>query len=515
MPSTLRRKLIYAAAAAACVALLTAMGGIARADVITGYEQQSTQLLVGAGGFNNVLASCSTGNKVLSGGFSLETPDDVKVFSSYPDDGSSNASDRSWDAFVQNAGTAGRQVTTTVICVSPTIAGYEQQSNQLVVGAGAFNNVPASCSPGNKVVGGGFSIETPVDVKVFSSEPNDGNGNSSDSAWNTFVQNAGTAARQVTTTAICVSPTIEGYEQRSNRLLVGAGASNNVPASCSPGGKVLGGGFSLETPVDVKLFSSEPSDGNGNTSDSAWNTLVENAGTADRQVTTTAICVSPTIAEAPPPPPPPPPKPKTLADLPVPDLGVEANIEPVAGTVLIGIPTAAASVGGAARASQKGIKFVPLKEAQQVPIGSFLDTRKGTVRLQNATAAANKTQQGTFTRGLFQVLQSRKKRAKGLTDLVLKGANFNSCKPKRGKRAQAALSRKALRRLSGNARGRYRTRGRYGAATVRGTKWTVTDRCDGTLTKVTRGKVAVRDFRRKKTILVKAGKSYLARAPAD
>jgi hypothetical protein len=37
-------------------------------------------------------------------------------------------------------------------------------------------------------------------------------------------------------------------------------------------------------------------------------------------------------------------------------------------------------------------------------------------------------------------------------------------------------------------------------------------RCDGTLTKVTSGRVAVRDFKRKKTVTVKAGKSYLARA---
>ena len=48
---------------------------------------------------------------------------------------------------------------------------------------------------------------------------------------------------------------------------------------------------------------------------------------------------------------------------------------------------------------------------------------------------------------------------------------------------------------------------------MRGTKWTITDRCDGTLTQVARGKVAVRDFRRKKTIVVKAGKKYLAKAP--
>jgi hypothetical protein len=47
---------------------------------------------------------------------------------------------------------------------------------------------------------------------------------------------------------------------------------------------------------------------------------------------------------------------------------------------------------------------------------------------------------------------------------------------------------------------------------VRGTVYDVIDRCDGTLTKVKRGKVAVRDSRRRKTILVRAGKSYLARA---
>jgi hypothetical protein len=47
---------------------------------------------------------------------------------------------------------------------------------------------------------------------------------------------------------------------------------------------------------------------------------------------------------------------------------------------------------------------------------------------------------------------------------------------------------------------------------VRGTIWEVIDRCDGTLTKVRRGKVAVRDFRLRRTVLVRAGKSYLAGA---
>ena len=48
---------------------------------------------------------------------------------------------------------------------------------------------------------------------------------------------------------------------------------------------------------------------------------------------------------------------------------------------------------------------------------------------------------------------------------------------------------------------------------MRGTIWETVDRCDGTLTKVKRGVVVVRDFRKRRSITVRAGKSYLARAP--
>jgi ferric-dicitrate binding protein FerR (iron transport regulator) len=69
-----------------------------------------------------------------------------------------------------------------------------------------------------------------------------------------------------------------------------------------------------------------------------------------------------------------------------------------------------------------------------------------------------------------------------------------------------------LGKLWGNGKGKFRTTGKYSSATVRGTIWLTQDECDGTLTKVTRGTVSVRDFKRKKTVTVKAGHSYLARA---
>jgi hypothetical protein len=206
----------------------------------------------------------------------------------------------------------------------------------------------------------------------------------------------------------------------------------------------------------------------------------------------------------------------TLEDLAPPQQGISVNAQQVSGTVLVGIPAGAAASGrrsASGRASQKGINFVPLSEARQVPVGSFFDTRKGTVRLQSARDLKGTRQTGTFLDSIFQVRQSRKRSTRGLTDLILKGSSFSRCRTGGGKGASAALSRAQIRRLRANASGRFRTRGRNSSATVRGTIWDTIDRCDGTLTRVRRGRVVVRDFRRKKNIVVKAGKSYLARAP--
>jgi Tol biopolymer transport system component len=199
------------------------------------------------------------------------------------------------------------------------------------------------------------------------------------------------------------------------------------------------------------------------------------------------------------------PAPKTLADLPPPAVGKTANLDPT-GRVLLGVRRG----GRGASAAQKGVRFVALKEARQVPVGSFVNTRRGRIRLQTATKTAGKRQAGTFFGGLFQVLQSRRGKTKGLTSLKLTGSSFRRCTAGASGRARAAAS--IVRRLRARARGRFRTRGRHSAATVRGTTFTVEDHCDGTLTRVTSGVVPVRDFRRRRTITLRAGQSYFARA---
>jgi hypothetical protein len=102
---------------------------------------------------------------------------------------------------------------------------------------------------------------------------------------------------------------------------------------------------------------------------------------------------------------------------------------------------------------------------------------------------------------------------------LVEGASFAgaptyaSCQTHSGKAAVAALSKKTLQLLKGSDNhGKFRTKGRYAAATVRGTVWSIADRCDGTLTHVTRGTVVVSDLVRHKSITVRAGHSYLALA---
>jgi dipeptidyl aminopeptidase/acylaminoacyl peptidase len=181
------------------------------------------------------------------------------------------------------------------------------------------------------------------------------------------------------------------------------------------------------------------------------------------------------------------------APLPAPKLGETVNVSVVSGTVLV--------------KTRGSSKFSTLAQARQIKVGAQLDTSRGVVRLASA-AGKGKTQSGDFGRGVFTVAQA--KAAKGLTDLKLKGGKFSSCKGA-GKKASAA-KKKTIRSLFSKAKGKFRTKGRYSAASVRGTTWLVADRCDGTLTSVTSGVVSVFDFKRRKTVKVKAGKSYLARA---
>jgi hypothetical protein len=204
------------------------------------------------------------------------------------------------------------------------------------------------------------------------------------------------------------------------------------------------------------------------------------------------VPVPPAPTPAPPPPDLTPGSALSGAVAPPPVLGESVNLNERSGEVTVKVPGSD--------------DFVGLSKLTSVPVGSLVDTREGSVTLRTGLPGGQ-TQSAIFHGGLFQVRQS--KDAKGLTEVKLRGAG-----PSCGSARAASVDkrkRKKRRALWGHDNGgAFRTRGGNSVATVRGTAWYTEDRCDGTLTRVSQGSVSVRDLVNHRTVIVRAGHSYLA-----
>ena len=190
---------------------------------------------------------------------------------------------------------------------------------------------------------------------------------------------------------------------------------------------------------------------------------------------------------SPPPPSPPPSHPP----------GGSTNTQPTAAPEQGSVVNAVRDTGTVRVAVAPGAGFVPLASLDgQVPVGSTLDTRHGTVHLFAAANASGQLQDGFFHGGLFVVNQGKKA---PLTTLTLTGGVKSACGLRK-------------RMLIGASGGQFRARGRDSATTARKpARWRVTDTCAGTLTVVQHGTVEVRDLTKHHTVKVTKGHSYLAR----
>jgi Domain of unknown function DUF11 len=172
----------------------------------------------------------------------------------------------------------------------------------------------------------------------------------------------------------------------------------------------------------------------------------------------------------------------------------------------------------------------------EIPNGTLVDSRNGRFELTVA-APGDTTSSTVFSEGIAAIDQRAASTLRtpaqaaqpGVTELRLAGGDFGKpCttalakakakakkKPKRRTFGVAqAKPVKPVRRLWGNGSGKFRTRGRYSTATVRGTVWLTEDYCNGTLVRVREGAVTVRDLVKNRTVVVTAGTSYFAEAPA-
>jgi hypothetical protein len=156
-----------------------------------------------------------------------------------------------------------------------------------------------------------------------------------------------------------------------------------------------------------------------------------------------------------------------------PELGRTAVVQRVKGTVLV---------------RERGERrYQRLAGVRVIPLRSTVDATRGQVRVTTAASRSGRTQSGVFSQGAFTITQTRGRAP--VTELRLAGRL--RC-PARG-RPLAGPAQRRVRRLRGNARGRFRTRGRHSSATIRGTVWTTADRCDGTQTTSEQGEVVISD----------------------
>jgi hypothetical protein len=157
--------------------------------------------------------------------------------------------------------------------------------------------------------------------------------------------------------------------------------------------------------------------------------------------------------------------------------------------------------------------WIPLTEATLIPVGTIIDARKGKAHLTFANADGT-LQDGIFWEGIFQVSQGSGNKPlvtlklrddlAGKANAAIRSAIATSAG------FEAFISRKRGKKkngLWGDAKGKYKTSGKGGSATVRGTRWYVANYEQGSLFKVARGSVTIDPIRGKNFVL-KSGKQF-------
>ncbi|HKO26428.1 MAG TPA: hypothetical protein VJU80_03155 [Solirubrobacteraceae bacterium] len=158
--------------------------------------------------------------------------------------------------------------------------------------------------------------------------------------------------------------------------------------------------------------------------------------------------------------------------------------------------------------------FSVLTRRLVIPLRSTVDASHGKVKLVTADVGRGRAQSGVFDGGAFVVTQDRL----GLTTLALaRGPAATRACPTgtRPVARTAASSPKVLRLLHGSAHGKFRTVGRYAAATVRGTRWTTAESCGGTMITDHRGQVATQSNNAELSYSLSPGAQSIYRCAAN
>jgi hypothetical protein len=154
--------------------------------------------------------------------------------------------------------------------------------------------------------------------------------------------------------------------------------------------------------------------------------------------------------------------------------------------------------------------FVPLSQAENLPPGTTVDVT-GDAEIQLADPTGQLMTFYDMPDGVPSVFVLNGVQ-NGFVQISLTGGSFSKSSSRHVSVADVKKKKKPVRRLWGSGKGKFKTKGKYAAATVLGTIWLVADYTDHTLVTVNRGIVSVQDLVNKKTIIVKAGHSVIVNA---
>jgi hypothetical protein len=189
--------------------------------------------------------------------------------------------------------------------------------------------------------------------------------------------------------------------------------------------------------------------------------------------------------------------------------GKTAVVRAISGEVFVKLP---------GRGLKQDGGFIPLKGIASVPVGSTVDARKGELEMTSAAngfAASDKRakqQRARIRAGIFAIKQKKAKKGKAKSASISTDIGLLT-PPGAATACQKGPAKGIVRSLSMVVKGYYRALGGASTATARNATFVTTDRCDGTLTEVGKGRVTLAlKGSKKKPVTVKAGGAYLVKA---
>lgn len=207
-----------------------------------GYQLQSVQVSVPAGGYLRQRVGCPSGTVPVNGGVSSATAardDDTRLQGSAPKLLAGGA-DTGWEVALLNGAGSTRSYTVYAVCI-PVPPGYQLTTASLRVPARSWATAMASCPAGKAQIGGGVNYHSNRDIAIVESSM------VLTGKWSAAIRNAEGVGIDAVVWAICANPSaaltvsVNDVDAAVGQVVFGTPATS-ATVSCPDGLTAIGGG---------------------------------------------------------------------------------------------------------------------------------------------------------------------------------------------------------------------------------------------------------------------------------